>query len=580
MTALRFYTDDGLHEWEYLQHYHSSVPVVLRWGIESLIPFCHYYETTGEAIDDVIVEYLDGHDLVLDDTGDFEIETDGIYDWVIYNGDAVQSGAADLDAGLARIRIDLDGGTTFWSDYFELCELDITVDCGKDGYDNYFNLYFSAEHDFGEPYNIIYQTGYENHLIFDTLPVRPDSIINVEGETDEAQDEFITYQSQRKIYHVEIIGGESLFDALRAIAMHEYIYVKWPCEDLRQAFNIEFDYDWVEDFLCRMTLSFSLGHAENNMCLEKSMCDINRNYEPDIEESEAFIMEIQIGGASLSFTLPLDGASAYDYIINWGDGTIEHFTTNSDQTHTYPRYGHYTIRITGTFPHIFFNNGASAWQVLRVLNLGDVGWTSFDNAFSGCSALTSISGSSDLSNVTTLSYACNECINLIEINTSDWNITNVLTNCEGTFKGCSSLITLNMNGWDVSNVVTFYYFCYGCTLLETISTTGWDTSSVLNFSRMFQNASSLKTSFAAFDVTAVVNIVTGLNFMLEGCDINTTGTTANYDATLVSWAAQAINANLVFHAGTSKYSAGGGGQAARAVLTGAPNNWTITDGGM
>jgi len=279
MTALRLYTDDGLHEWANLRRYHPYV--VLRCGTGNLIPFCHYYLTAGEAIDDVIIEYLDGSELTLDDASDFTLETDGTYDWIIYNGENVQSGAADLDPGLARLRIEMDGTIIFWSDYFEICSLDMIVDCGKRRYDNYFNLYFSAEHDLTEPYNIIYQTGYENHHIFDTLPVRPDSMINVEGETDEAQDEFITYQSQKKTYHVEIIGGESLFDMLSALPMHEYVYVSWPCVDLQQAHNIEVEHDWVDDFLCRMVISFSFDN------LEVSKCCANENYDVEIISSES-----------------------------------------------------------------------------------------------------------------------------------------------------------------------------------------------------------------------------------------------------------------------------------------------------
>jgi len=277
MTALEFYTDNGLHEWENLQHYHSIVPVALRCGTGNLIPFCLNYLTIGESIDDITIEYFDGAILAIDDTSDFIINSDGTWDWIIYNGEDVESGGMELDTGLARIIIRLDGGTLFYSDYFEICDLDMTFDCGKNVYDNYFNLYFSAEHDMPAPYNIVYQTGYENHLIFDTLPVRPDSMINIEGETDESQDESITYQSQKKIYHVEIIGGESLFDMLSILPMHEYIYVKWPCEDLQLIKTIEFEYEWIEDYLCRMILSFSFEHLEKSEC-----CKLN-NYEVELK---------------------------------------------------------------------------------------------------------------------------------------------------------------------------------------------------------------------------------------------------------------------------------------------------------
>jgi len=266
MTGLRFYTDDGLHEWENLQYYHSTVPVVLRCNSGNLTPFCLDYDTTGATITAVVVEYLDGSELTLDDTSDFVIQTDGSLDWITYNGEAVESGGVALDTGLARLRIEMSDGIDWWSDYFQICDLDITLDCGKTSYDNYFNLYFSAEHDLPSPYNVVYQSGYENHHVFDSLPVRPDSVINIEGETDEAQDEAITYQAQKKTYHVEILGGESLFDMLATLPVHEYVYVKWPCHDLVEAKSITFEYEWIADYLCRMTISFSIECVKNDSC--------------------------------------------------------------------------------------------------------------------------------------------------------------------------------------------------------------------------------------------------------------------------------------------------------------------------
>jgi hypothetical protein len=64
--------------------------------------------------------------------------------------------------------------------------------------------------------------------------------------------------------------------------------------------------------------------------------------------------------------------------------------------------------------------------------------------------------------------------------------------------------------------------------------------------------------------------------MLNGTNINETGTTTRYDALLNSWAAQAFQPNVPFHAGTAKYSAAG--SAARDTLVAA--GWTITDGGL
>jgi hypothetical protein len=59
---------------------------------------------------------------------------------------------------------------------------------------------------------------------------------------------------------------------------------------------------------------------------------------------------------------------------------------------------------------------------------------------------------------------------------------------------------------------------------------------------------------------------------------NVTLSTTNYDALIIGWSAQTVQPSVPFHGGNSQYSAGAA-TTARGVLTGAPNNWTITDGG-
>jgi hypothetical protein len=53
---------------------------------------------------------------------------------------------------------------------------------------------------------------------------------------------------------------------------------------------------------------------------------------------------------------------------------------------------------------------------------------------------------------------------------------------------------------------------------------------------------------------------------------------ANYDALLIGWASRPVKPNISINMGALKYTAAA--VSARAVLTGAPNNWTITDGGI
>jgi len=53
--------------------------------------------------------------------------------------------------------------------------------------------------------------------------------------------------------------------------------------------------------------------------------------------------------------------------------------------------------------------------------------------------------------------------------------------------------------------------------------------------------------------------------------------TENYDAILNAWSQLTLQSSVSFHAGNSQYTVCK--QAAKDILTSAPNNWSITDGG-
>ena len=118
------------------------------------------------------------------------------------------------------------------------------------------------------------------------------------------------------------------------------------------------------------------------------------------------------------------------------------------------------------------------------------------------------------------------------------------------------------------------YMFYECSAFNQ-SVANFNTAKVTNMAYMFYGCIAFKQSLATFSMTLVANVTS----MLQGVNINDTGTTTNYDATLVAWAAQDVPNSLNFHGGTSKYSVAGGGTAARASLE-ADHLWTITDGGQ
>ena len=98
-----------------------------------------------------------------------------------------------------------------------------------------------------------------------------------------------------------------------------------------------------------------------------------------------------------------------------------------------------------------------------------------------------------------------------------------------------------------------------------------DTSAVIGLYAAFYLATVFNASLGAWDISQVTNA----NLVTHSSGINT----ANYDATLIGWAAQSVQPSLTVNFGSVKYSAGAAATA-RGVLDNAPNNWTITDGGQ
>jgi hypothetical protein len=239
--------------------------------------------------------------------------------------------------------------------------------------------------------------------------------------------------------------------------------------------------------------------------------------------------------------------------------------------------------------------------------------TTFYYTWRGCSGLTSFPAL-NLSAGTDFSYAWYGCYELQSFPVVDvsagtnffnaWAICNHLTSFpvldmsagtefSGAWSYCSALTSFP--ALDVSSGIYFNAAWANCEKLTSFPaldtgaatdlSSAWvnctklasfpvlNTSAVTDFSFAWAYCPALKASFAAFDISKAADVAA----MFTGCDLNDTGTTTNYDNTLVSWAAQSVTPGLSVNFGTSKYS--NTGLAARNVLTGAPNSWTVVDGG-
>lgn len=263
-------------------------------------------------------------------------------------------------------------------------------------------------------------------------------------------------------------------------------------------------------------------------------------------QAQRFVMSVNTalsGSAGDTFVLPCYGGG-YDAYVDWGDGGAEQKITASpgNVSHQYASAGIYQVSIRGTFPTIRFNNGGDKLKLLDILSWGNIAWGSFESAFYGCANLTG-------------TYI-------------DYPKMSAVTSCYAMFFDCRKNNGILTN-WDTSNVTTMFGMFFQNYLFKQ-PVSGLDTGKVTTMVYMLANCSSFNQSLAGFDIRSV----TTMDSILSG---SAKFSRSNYDATLISFAAQNVKSNVIFSNIAAKYGHGAA-TTARGVLTG--KGWTITDAGQ
>lgn len=263
---------------------------------------------------------------------------------------------------------------------------------------------------------------------------------------------------------------------------------------------------------------------------------------------------------STSIRLPLVSGVAYNFVVDWGDGSSETVTSSaiSSKDHTYSVGGIYTVTISGTFQRIYFNDGGDKLKLLTIENLGAVGWTSFNGAFYGCSNNTKCAGYVDWGSTTDLTNA--------------WRgnqLTSWTTPLPASLTNCS-------NAW-YGNQLTSWTVDLPASLASCSH--AWRNNHLTSWT--IPLPASLTNCIGAWQYNQITSwtgggwagVTDASNALYSGTNaINTT----DYNALLVTIEANNQNNNVPFHFGNSKHS--GAGTVARAALI-ADHGDTITDGG-
>ena len=299
---------------------------------------------------------------------------------------------------------------------------------------------------------------------------------------------------------------------------------------------------------------------------------------------ERFIISVKTDNAGTStstqFTIPTTG-TGYNYTIETSDGqTITGVTGN--HTIEFGTAGTYDVYISGDFPRIYFSNTGDKSKIVDIKNWGSIEWTSMASAFFGCNKLTVLTATDapDLSGVTSIFGMFYGCSLLSELDANNWDVSGV-TNMSSVFVVCTNLTTLNISAWDTSAATTMTSMFFFVNKLTSLDVSEWNTDNVTNMNGMFHSCSQLKADLSGLDITSVTNFT---DFAIS-VNLNESGTTTNYDNTLISWYNQLQSAfpdgvgytpSISINFGNSQYSYVG--EVARQRLVDV-FGWSIVDGG-
>ena len=325
-----------------------------------------------------------------------------------------------------------------------------------------------------------------------------------------------------------------------------------------------------------------------------------------------FITTWQVGGDN-TLIIPLDSAFTYDFQYTWtregiAIDTGTHISTGGDFITFFTEPGIYNLEITGQYPHF-----KSTDNLLDIAQWGDIAWKSMEESFKnwGGDSFSALDAP-DLSQVTNMSRMFFEATSF-NADLSRWDVSNV-TDMYAMFYRAGSFDG-DLSSWDVSNVV-FMGFMFGSATSFNQDLGNWDVGSVTTMRGMFSYASSFDSNISRWNMSSVTDLAgmffnagvfnntlnswdvsgaTAMSSMFQGAtsfnqdlgnwDISSVTamsrmfddsglSSANYDQTLIGWAAGNVQENVSLDACGITFCEG---EAARDILL--SKGWQISDGG-
>ena len=211
--------------------------------------------------------------------------------------------------------------------------------------------------------------------------------------------------------------------------------------------------------------------------------------------------------AGTDFILPLFGT--VDVEVDWGDGTVETFTTAGERTHTYAEEGEYQVILDGTVTEWGRNTWAdsslttsrvnSQQKMTEVYQWGTLGLIATVGMFRETKGYFVIANDFP-STVASMANMFRGTGTTFNGDISQWNTSSV-TNMGNMFS--SSTFNQDISDWDVSSVTNMRGMFSDSTFSGDISQ--WDVSSVTDMREMFLG-SSFNGDISQWDVSGVTNM--------------------------------------------------------------------------
>lgn len=201
--------------------------------------------------------------------------------------------------------------------------------------------------------------------------------------------------------------------------------------------------------------------------------------------------------------IPTNPDFTYNYNVDTNDdGFIDQTGLAENASVSFSGSGR-TLRISGQFPAIFFNNGSERNKIESLTQWGTVAWESMRNAFFRCSNLeVPATDVPDLSKVTDMSGMFAFAVNA-NPEVRNWD-THSVTDMSVMFVEARNA-NPDVQNWDTRNVTNMS----GMFLLAVLATPdvrNWDTGSVTNMSVMFNGAFNANPDVRNWDTRSVTSM--------------------------------------------------------------------------